>query len=377
MNLNKLIFTNNACYKAGRKIKVKGIMVHSTGANNPNLKRYVGPDDGKLGKNIYNNHWNQPMDRNVCVHAFIGKLADGSIATYQTLPWDHRGWHAGGAANDTHVSFEICEDNLKDAKYFRAVYKEATELCVFLCKLYSLDPLKDGVIIGHYEGHQRGIASNHGDPKHWFSRFDKGMDDFRRDVKVLLESGGEAKPKPAPGTYHPKKLSEGYYRVRKSWTDKKGQLGAYKILTNAKRKTDENKGYFVFDENGTKIYPVSEKDENQQVHIVESGDSLWRIAKEYLGDGSRYPEIKTLNNLKSDVIYAGQKLNIPGIASSGTLKVGDKVTIIASRYATGETIPGWVKERTHTVSQIENDKVLLGWPDGISSWMPLDGVKKI
>ena len=58
MNLNKLIFTENACYKAGRKITVKGIMVHSTGANNPWLKRYVGPDDGKLGKNQYNNHWN-------------------------------------------------------------------------------------------------------------------------------------------------------------------------------------------------------------------------------------------------------------------------------------------------------------------------------
>ena len=38
MNLRKLIFTNNACYKAGRKIKPKGIMVHSTGANNPNLR---------------------------------------------------------------------------------------------------------------------------------------------------------------------------------------------------------------------------------------------------------------------------------------------------------------------------------------------------
>ena len=58
MNLQKLIFTENACYKAGRKITIKGIMVHSTGANNPWLKRYVGPDDGKLGKNQYNNHWN-------------------------------------------------------------------------------------------------------------------------------------------------------------------------------------------------------------------------------------------------------------------------------------------------------------------------------
>ena len=53
MNLHKLILTNNACYKAGRTITPKGIMLHSTGANNPNLKRYVGPDDGLLGKNQY------------------------------------------------------------------------------------------------------------------------------------------------------------------------------------------------------------------------------------------------------------------------------------------------------------------------------------
>lgn len=50
MNLHKLIFNGNACYKAGKKITVKGIMLHSTGTNNPNLKRYVGPDDGLLGK---------------------------------------------------------------------------------------------------------------------------------------------------------------------------------------------------------------------------------------------------------------------------------------------------------------------------------------
>ena len=138
MNLHKLILTNNACYKAGKTITPKGIMVHSTGANNPNLKRYVGPDDGLLGKNQYNNHWNQdtPDGRQVCVHGFIGKLADGSIATYQTLPWNYRGWHAGGSANDTHIGFEICEDGLTDASYFSAVYKEAVELCVHLCKQY-------------------------------------------------------------------------------------------------------------------------------------------------------------------------------------------------------------------------------------------------
>ncbi|SDN08692.1 N-acetylmuramoyl-L-alanine amidase [Acetanaerobacterium elongatum] len=216
MNFHKLILTNNACYKAGRTITPKGIMVHSTGANNPNLKRYVGPDDGLLGKNQYNNHWNQdkPDGRQVCVHAFIGKLADGSIATYQTLPWNHRGWHAGGSANDTHIGFEICEDGLTDASYFSAVYKEALELCVYLCKQYGLTE-KD--IIGHYEGYQKGIASNHGDPKNWFPKHGKSMDTFRADVKAGLA----AAVTPAPVTpTAPKK----YYRV---------QVGAYSVKANA------------------------------------------------------------------------------------------------------------------------------------------------
>ena len=215
MNLHMLILTENACFKAGKTITPKGIMVHSTGANNPNLKRYVGPDDGLLGKNQYNNHWNQdkPGGRQVCVHAFIGKLADEGIATYQTLPWAMRGWHGGsgskGSVNDTHIGFEICEDGLTDAAYFNAVYKETIELCVYLCKLHKLT---EQDIIGHYEGYQRGIASNHADPRHWFPKHKKSMDTFRADVKALLNP--VAIPKPAG------KL----YRV---------QVGAYSVKTNA------------------------------------------------------------------------------------------------------------------------------------------------
>lgn len=185
MNLHKLLLTKNACYKAGRTISPKGIMVHSTGANNPWLNRYVGPDDGLLGKNQAGNHWNQnmPGGRQVCVHAFIGKLADGKVATYQTLPWNHRGWHAGGSANNTHIGFEICEDDLTDATYFNAVYKEAVELCIYLCKQYNLTE-KD--IICHSEGYKLGIASNHGDVMHWFPKHGKSMDTFRVAVKAAL-----------------------------------------------------------------------------------------------------------------------------------------------------------------------------------------------
>jgi len=192
MNLRKLLLTNNECYIVGKTLNVKGVMVHSTGANNPTLKRYVGPDDGLLGYNQYNNHWNQfrPGGRQVCVHGFIGKLQDGSIASYQTLPWDMRGWHGGsgnkGSVNDTHIGFEICEDGLEDGAYFAKVYKEAIELCAYLCKMYNLNPMADGVLICHSEGYKRGVATNHGDVMHWFPKHGKSMDTLRDDVAALL-----------------------------------------------------------------------------------------------------------------------------------------------------------------------------------------------
>ena len=73
-----------------------------------------------------------------------------SIATYQTLPWDMVGWHSGtgslGAAknanNTGYIGFEICEDSLTDRTYFEKVYKEAVELCAYLCVLYDIKPRK-------------------------------------------------------------------------------------------------------------------------------------------------------------------------------------------------------------------------------------------
>lgn len=190
MELHTCIFTENDCYKVGRTIIPQGIMVHSTGANNPNLKRYVQPDDGELGKNKNANDWNR-SGVGKCAHAFIGKKADGRVATYQTLPWHYRAWHCGASGNSTHISFEVCEDGLTDAGYFDMAYKEAVELTAHLCTLYDLDPLADGVVIDHNEGHLRGIASAHTDWTHWLTRFNKTMDDFRKDVYLHMQTGNK------------------------------------------------------------------------------------------------------------------------------------------------------------------------------------------
>lgn len=61
------MMTNSTCYKQTRTMQVKGILWHSTGANNPTLKRYVQPSENdpnyatlikKIGKNNNGNDWN-------------------------------------------------------------------------------------------------------------------------------------------------------------------------------------------------------------------------------------------------------------------------------------------------------------------------------
>lgn len=52
-----------------------------------------------------------------------------------------------------------------------------------------------------------------------------------------------------------------------------------------------------------------------------------------------------------------------------TLCVGAYVKITGRKYATGEVVPSWVKDKSHEVSQIKGDRVLLGSPSGINSWV--------
>lgn len=454
MKLIESILTKNPCYTAGRKITVKGLMLHSVGCPQPKASVFI-------------NSWNSASYDRACVHAFI----DGNDGTvYQTLPWNHRGWHGGGSSNNTHIGVEMCEPacikyvggssfTCSDTATAKAVakrtYEAAVELFAYLCKMYSLDPLGDGVIVSHREGHSRGIASNHGDPEHLWNQLGMGytMTTFRNAVKAQLSvdtkvetpatsneetiwnflygklgnaygtaglmgnlyAESALKPTNLQNTYekklgysdaeyttavdngsydnfvkdsagyglaqwtywsrkqallefakvegksvgdlsmqlafiwkelsegykgllttlksatsvevastavltqyerpadqgesvqtkrasygqsyfdkysvveYPEKLTTGYYRVRKSWADSKSQLGAYRILANAKAKADANSGYSVFSNDGKVVYSSSAKVETVtptfEPYLVKVSISDLNIRK---GPGTNY-----------------------------------------------------------------------------------------
>lgn len=192
MEILQSILEKNPCYRAGKKIKVGGLMLHSVGCPQPSAEVFV-------------RKWNQAEASRACVHAFI----DGNTGrVYQTLPWDHRAWHCGsgtnGSGNNTHIGVEMCEpacikyaggagftcfDTETALAVVRRTYEAAVELFAFLCRKYELDPLADGVIISHKEGHERKIASGHADPEHLWSGLGCGytMQGFREAVKAAME----------------------------------------------------------------------------------------------------------------------------------------------------------------------------------------------
>lgn len=264
MQQYQCLLVANECYQRGRMMTPTKIVVHSTAANNTSISRYVQPAPGQtaglaqyqsserrltaaqmreiLGTNRYGNDWNRG-GLYVCVHAFLGRLADGSLAVCQTLPWKMRCWGVGsgrkGSYNDCSIQFEICEDDHRDAGYCRDTFELAAELCAHLMRAYPTIT----EIVSHNEAGQRGYGSDHNDPDNWWPRHGYTMGMLRRRVAELLAG----KPQPAP-----EPSAKEIYRIRKSWGDAASQIGAYSDLSNAIAACPT--GYSVYDPGGKAVY---------------------------------------------------------------------------------------------------------------------------
>lgn len=377
MEIIESILTQNDCYKAGRKIAVQGLMIHSVGCNQPNAEVFI-------------KQWNKSGVQK-CVHAFI--QPDGKV--YQTLPWSHRGWHGGGSCNNTHIGVEMTEPSTikytggsswtdlnpaETKKHVFATYQTAIELFAYLCTEFKLNPLQEGVIISHSEGHKRGIASNHGDVEHIWRKFGLTMEQFREDIQNAM-----TKEENKPETNENNKAT-GLYRVRKSWTDVCSQIGAYSILDNAIKQAKANDGYKVYDEKGNQVYPpvngksVDNNPVNSQFLVKVTADAL-NIRK---GPGTNY---SITGVIKDKGVYTIVETNDTwGKLKSGAgwinlkyterldnthtqtenkpktdLKVGDKVKVKnGAKTYDGGNLATFVYQNVYTVLQINDNRVVIG-----------------
>lgn len=172
-------------YTEFQRLGPRGLMLHSVGCAQPDAR-------------VFARLWNVP-NKEVAVHAVLQE--DGLVI--QCLPWNYRGWHAGGTANNTHIGVEMTESSyvIYDSKtgaykgcsnlvaaraHSVGCYKTAVELFAQLCKQYKLDPMT--AIISHSEGAKKEIASQHADPEHLWRALDLSytMDGFRKDVAKAM-----------------------------------------------------------------------------------------------------------------------------------------------------------------------------------------------
>ena len=133
---------------------------------------------------------------------------------------------------------------------------------------------------------------------------------FKAKVQSYLSSGS------TPATPAPAKQ---LYRVRKSWTDVKSQIGAFSSLENAKKVCKA--GYSVFDNSGKAVYTVAEKTYAKGAKITLNNTALYSSSTAKIGtkkSGTYY-------------LYDGQVVNgrmriTNSVANCGKTPAGSYVT---------------------------------------------------
>lgn len=267
-----------------------------------------------------------PTSRQASCNYGIGP--DGRVGMY--VEEKNRSWCSSSNANDQRaVTIECASDNTEPYAFKDVVYQRLIELCTDICKrngktkllwlgdkakTLNYTPKSDEMVLTVHRW-----FANKSCPGNWmYTR----MGDLASKVTAQL-GGGDVKPaEPAKPTPVGIKVGDlvtitgsTYYsgKAIPSWV-KKLRWYVYEVSGDrAVINRDESGRYAIMSPiKVSALSVVSAKPaENYRIHTVAHGDTLWAIAKKYLGNGSRYKEIVSLNGLKSNVIYSGMKLKIP------------------------------------------------------------------
>ena len=220
--------------------KVIGITVHNT--------EWISAASGTTPAEQYTRATVNGNMNDVRVHYYV----DNTCA-WQNLPHSLSGWHAAdgsGNGNRRTIAIECIMSsayNVTDKKS----EDNCARLAAALLKKYNLD-------INHLFTHTHWLNVRDGKSgtvdylntarnpykmcplyilPHWSA--------FKSKVQSYMKSGTSVSKNPTT------KL---LYRVRKSWSDAKSQIGAFSSLDNAKKACKP--GYYVFDANGNVVYPT-------------------------------------------------------------------------------------------------------------------------
>ena len=252
---------------------------------------------------------------------------DGRVGMY--VEEKNRSWCSSSAANDQRaVTIECASDTTEPYAFKDIVYRTLIKLCVDICKRNGKTKLlwlgdKDKTLNYAPKSNEMVLTvhrwfANKSCPGNWmYAR----MGDLASKVTTAL--GGDVKPadpvKPTPVGIKAGDLvtitGSTYYggKAIPRWVKK---LRWYVVEVSGDRAVinkDESGKYAIMSPVKTSALAVAvmKPAEDFRIHTVVHGDTLWAIAKKYLGSGGRYKEIVSLNGLKSNVIYSGMKLKIP------------------------------------------------------------------
>lgn len=321
-----------------------GILWHDTSAKNSTIKRYVQPSEDDpnyeylmdlIGTNKSKNDWNHKAG-SAGVNAFIGKLADGTVATVQVGDWTMAPWGCGhgslGSCNgyfpdNLHwvgkhwIQFEMCDDGYSNKTYFNQMFEEACQLTAYLCKMFNIDPrgsvkfagISVPTILCHYDSYHLKLGSNHSDITKWFKKFGKTMEDVRDRVAEILK---EPEPIPAP-------------------IFKKGDL--VKII---------GQNYY-----SGKTIPAWVRRQNWYVYSAPVGS-----------DRVVLNENESHTSSIMSPIHAVDLEIVRNAPEDPTIRVNDLVKIIGKTYYSGQPMPTWVLKKNWYVrsAPANSDRIVLG-----------------
>ena len=256
-----------------------------------------------------------PAGRDASCNYGIG--TDGRIAL--CVEEKNRSWCSSSNANDQRaVTIECASDKSEPYAMNSKVYASLVNLCVDICKRNGKNKLLwlgDKTKTLNYSPKSNEMVltvhrwfANKSCPGNWlYAR----MGNLAAEVTEKLGGTSDTPPStPAKSTM---------YRVRKTWADSKSQIGAYKVLANAKKQVDKNPGYSVFDESGKVVYSgkTSTPAQTFKPYLVKVTTSVLNIRK---GAGTNYGTNGAIRDYGVYTIVA--EANGQGATKWGKLKSG-------------------------------------------------------